>query len=87
MRLPVACAMSANNLLPVAEALRQQYPALPMVLAADNDHRTEGNPGMTYAAEAARRIGAGLTWPTVCRQADCRCTDFADVAICGRAPA
>jgi putative DNA primase/helicase len=86
LRVPVACAMSANNLLPVAEALRQQYPALPMVLAADNDWRTPGNPGMRYAAEAARRVGAALTWPTVCKQEGCTCTDFADTAICGRAP-
>ena len=86
MRAPVACAMSAGNLLPVAEALREQYPAVHVVLAADDDWRTEGNPGIKYAAEAARKVSAALTWPTVCKQEGCTCTDFADTAICGRAP-
>ncbi|KGE04545.1 toprim domain-containing protein [Pseudohaliea rubra] len=87
MQVPVACAMSANNLLPVAEALSRHYPAAALVVAADNDHRTEGNPGMRYGAEAARKVGAGLTWPTVCNLEGCTCTDFADTALCGRVPA
>lgn len=36
--LAVAAAFSANNLFPVARALRQKYPSLPLVLAADDDY-------------------------------------------------
>jgi putative DNA primase/helicase len=86
LRLPVAAAMNAGNLLPVAKAIRAARPRLALVLAADNDHRTPGNPGMTAAAEAARAASGALTWPRVCLEHGCNCTDFNDVAVCGRAP-
>ena len=82
--LPVVAAMNAGNLAPVAQAIRAARPELALTIAADDDHRTPGNPGMTKAAEAARLVQAGTTWPTTCRQADCCCTDFNDVAKCER---
>lgn len=86
-RLPVAAAMNAGNLQPVAEAIRKARPLLSLVVAADNDHRTEGNPGIRYGRQAARAVDAALTWPNVCGQPDCTCTDYNDVQHCGRAPA
>jgi len=85
-RAPVAAAMNAGNLLPVAETIRAARPLLSLVVAADNDHRTDGNPGLNYGRAAARAVGAAVTWPTVCGGEDCRCTDYNDVASCGRAP-
>ena len=81
---PVVAAMTAGNLLSVAEAIRAKYSALALVVATDNDHRTPGNPGMTKGAEAARKVQGQLTWPSTCREPDCVCTDFNDTANCGR---
>ena len=59
----VACAFNAGNLLPVAVALRRKYPDLVLVLAADDDHRTEGNPGVTAATAAALAVGGYVVKP------------------------
>ena len=85
LRQPVVAAMNAGNLEAVARAIRTQYPNLALVIAADNDHRTAGNPGFTKAREAAARVGGCVTWPTVCLRDGCTCTDFNDLEHCGRA--
>lgn len=51
--LPCAVAFSAGNLLPVARALKRQYPRARILLCADDDYRTPGNPGVTSASAAA----------------------------------
>lgn len=84
LQLPVAAAMNAGNLKAVAQAIRAARPHLALTIAADDDHHTAGNPGMTKAAEAARLVQGALTWPTTCRESDCTCTDFNDTANCGR---
>lgn len=56
----VAVAFDAGNLKPVAEALRAKYPDAELVIGADNDHATAGNPGMTKAQEAAAAVGGRL---------------------------
>lgn len=61
--LAVATAFSANNLFPVARALRQKYPGLPLVLAADDDYATEGNPGLTVARHTALAVGGIVALP------------------------
>jgi putative DNA primase/helicase len=60
---PVACAMNAGNLEPVALALRAKFPDLPLILCADDDHRTEGNPGVTKANAAALAVGGKVAIP------------------------
>ena len=59
----VACAMTANNLLAVARALHAKYPTLQIVLAADDDWRTAGNPGVQAATEAAQAVGGLIAMP------------------------
>lgn len=86
LRLPVIAAMNAANLAPVARIIRAARPRLELTIAADDDHRTPGNPGMSKAIETARLVKAGATWPTTCRHTDCCCTDFNDVANCERVP-
>jgi putative DNA primase/helicase len=61
--LPALCAMNAGNLLPVASAARTAWPGADLVICADNDRHTEGNPGVTYATAAAQAAGAKLIVP------------------------
>ena len=58
-----AVAFDAGNIEPVAKGLRRKFPALMMVICADNDTETEGNPGLTSAMKAARAVGAALALP------------------------
>lgn len=62
--LATAVAFDAGNLLPVAMVLRAKFPRLPVVIAADDDAQTPGNPGVTCATSAARAIGAALAVPS-----------------------
>jgi len=59
----VVVAFDAGNLLPVAQALRQKFPDAEIILCADNDINTPGNPGLTHAREAATAVGALLAIP------------------------
>ena len=59
----VAVAFNAGNLEAVAVALRTNYPTLKIIIAADNDHHTPGNPGMTKATAAVIATGATLAIP------------------------
>jgi putative DNA primase/helicase len=61
--MTILCAMNAGNLLAVAQATRNQFPAADIIIAADNDRNTEGNPGLTKAKEAAMAVGARLAVP------------------------
>ena len=51
----VAVAFNAGNLLAVARALRAKFPDLRLIICADDDASTPGNPGLTKGA----RSGAG----------------------------
>ena len=75
----VACAMNAGNLLEVAQALHAKYPALRLILAADDDWRTDGNPGMAKAREAAQAVGGLLAVPTFTGERGDKETDFNDL--------
>lgn len=59
----VAVCFHAGNLEPVARALRQKFPRMRLVLCADNDSATPGNPGVTQALAAARAVGGYLAVP------------------------
>ena len=59
----VAVAFSAQNLPVVACALRDIFPDVEIVIAADNDNCVEGNPGMTYAIEAATKCDGIVVYP------------------------
>ncbi|MNO84623.1 DNA primase TraC [compost metagenome] len=78
----VACAMNANNLKPVALALRAKYGDLvELVIAGDDDRQTPGNPGRTAAMAAALAAGALVTFPDWPADAPPTITDFNDLAI------
>ena len=59
----VAVAFDAGNLYAVALVLRTKYPALKIVLAADDDYMTDSNPGMTKARAAALAVSGWLAVP------------------------
>ncbi|WP_025096566.1 DUF927 domain-containing protein [Burkholderia sp. A1] len=76
---PVAAAMNAGNLLSVAQAWRDRHPKLVIIICADDDTGTDGNPGMTKATEAARAVGGVLAVPDYGASRPAGTTDFNDL--------
>ena len=72
-------AFNAGNLKDVCSQVRASYPDTEIVLCADDDHITKGNPGLTKAREAALEIGAGLVVPDFGESRGSRETDFNDL--------
>ena len=61
--MAVLVAHSAGNLKAVATALRAKQPDERILIAADDDWQTDGNPGLTKAGEAAQAAGATVVAP------------------------
>lgn len=61
--LPIAVAFDAGNLKPVCEAIQKHYPKTKIVICADDDYLTEGNPGVTKAQQAALTVGGAWVKP------------------------
>ena len=74
----VIVAFDAGNLLPVAQTIRSKYPGACIVICADNDQWTEGNPGLASATKAATTVHGLLAVPTFCNTAS-KPTDFNDL--------
>ena len=53
--LPVAVAFDAGNLGPVAAALHKRHKLAHILICADDDAFSEGNPGVSCASAAATR--------------------------------
>ncbi len=77
---PVAVAFNAGNLLAVSKAMRERFPEITLIVCADDDYRTEGNPGITKATEAAKAISGKLAIPCFGNGRPEKATDFNDVA-------
>jgi hypothetical protein len=75
----VAVAFNAGNLLPVARALRARFPGLRLILCADDDAATQGNPGRTKAGEAAQAVVGFLAIPEFGDARPEGATDFNDL--------
>lgn len=60
-------AFDASNLLPVARAIRDRFPGVPIILCADDDTDTQLkrgiNPGIEKATDAARAVGGLIAVP------------------------
>jgi putative DNA primase/helicase len=76
----VAVAFDAGNLLPVANSLRRKFPNTIFIVCADDDYRTQGNPGITKAKLAAETVGALLAVPKFPGDRPENATDFNDMA-------
>ena len=74
----VVCAMNCGNLLAVSKALREKFPTRDIIIGADNDQLTPGNPGLAKATESAKAIGARLAVPQF-SDTTTKPTDFNDL--------
>ena len=74
----VAVAFNAGNLQAVAQALHERHPGLQIIVAADDDHATPGNPGLTKANDAAKAVGGRLAVPAFADR-PAGATDFNDL--------
>lgn len=75
----VAVAFNSGNLLPVARALRAKFPDLRLILCADDDAATDGNPGVTKAREASQAVAGFLAVPEFGAGRPEGATDFNDL--------
>lgn len=78
--LTVAVAFDANNLLPVAEAIRAKLPDLKLIIAADDDWRSQVNTGVSKAKEASQKVDGYLAVPYFPNNRGEKDTDFNDMA-------
>jgi putative DNA primase/helicase len=79
-RLPVFVALDAGNLQPACELLRALYPHAPLLICADDDWRTAGNPGRDKAHKCARTVdNCVYTWPVFGAARGEKDTDFNDL--------
>ncbi len=78
--LPCAVAFDVGNLLAVARALRDRHRDARIVLCADDDYRTKGNPGVTTAKAAAAAVSGAVAVPDFGDKRPVSGTDFNDLA-------
>lgn len=74
----VVIAFNAGNLLPVAKAVSAKT-TKNIIVCADNDQWTPGNPGVTKAGSAAKEVRASVVMPQF-QDTKNRPTDFNDLA-------
>ncbi len=60
---PVVLSFTCSNLLRIATAMRKRFPDRDLIIAADNDTKTVGNPGVRDGTKAARSVGARFAFP------------------------
>ncbi len=78
---PVAVAFNAGNLKAVAEAVREKLPDAYLIICADDDAATEGNPGLSKARETAEVVGGLLAVPDFGKNRPTGVTDFNDLML------
>jgi putative DNA primase/helicase len=76
----VVVAFDAGNLRKMAEALRAKQPHIPIIVCADDDHATPGNPGCAKATEAAEAVGGVVVMPDFGDDLPQDATDFNDMS-------
>jgi putative DNA primase/helicase len=78
--LPVAVAFDAGNLVHVAAELHKHYKRAKILVCADDDFLTDGNPGVTAASNAALAVGGAFVAPVFAAdRAGKKLTDFNDL--------
>ena len=60
---PCVVAFDAGNLAKVARVVRKSSPDAHIIICADNDSNTKGNPGLTAATAAANDVGGVVAVP------------------------
>ncbi|HVC36978.1 MAG TPA: toprim domain-containing protein, partial [Gammaproteobacteria bacterium] len=74
-----AIVFTVGNLLAIAKAARAKYPDTKIVLCADDDVATPGNPGLTKATEAALVVSGRVALPDFGADRPDGVTDFNDL--------
>lgn len=77
--LPVAIAFDCGNLLPVAESIHNRYRDARILICADDDFLTDGNPGIAKASAAALAVNGAWIAPTFSLERERKLTDFNDL--------
>ena len=72
-------AFDAGNLLSVAKQIKDKYPSAQIIICADDDFKSEGNPGLTAANKAASEINAKVAIPKFKGKRKDKDTDFNDL--------
>lgn len=75
-----AVAFNCGNLEPVARAIHAKLPDGNIVFVADDDYQTDGNPGTTKAAQAAKAVKGTVAIPDFGVDRPDGATDFNDLA-------
>jgi putative DNA primase/helicase len=79
-KVAAIAAFDSGNMLAVATALRERYKDKPIIIAGDDDHRLENNPGREKALLAAAAINGVAIFPELsAEQREQGMTDFNDL--------
>jgi putative DNA primase/helicase len=73
-------AFDCQNLEPVASVIREKFSNATIIICADDDHKTPGNPGLTKATAAARAVNGRLAVPVFPSDRADDASDFNDLA-------
>jgi putative DNA primase/helicase len=81
-KVPALAAYDSGNLLSVASFIHERWPEKRIVIAGDDDHRIENNPGRDKALAAAEAVAGVAIFPNFsAEQRSQGSTDFNDLAI------
>lgn len=75
----VICAFGAGNLLAVAENIRNRHIDAKIIIAGDDDHKVDGNPGREKAEATANAIHGTAVFPVFMKVRAHGDTDFNDL--------
>jgi putative DNA primase/helicase len=79
-KVPALAAYDSGNLLSVATSIRERWPDKTIVIAGDDDHRSENNPGREKALAAAQAVGGVAIFPNLSAEQRAKgFTDFNDL--------
>ena len=80
-KVPTLAAYDSGNLLSVATSIRERWPDKAIVIAGDDDHRIENNPGREKALAAAEAVAGIAIFPNFSAEQRAQgLTDFNDLA-------
>ena len=79
--IPAVVAFTCGNLVTVARQVREKNPDKRIVILADDDYQTDGNPGVTKAREAAEAVGGIRAVPNFGENRPEGATDFNDLLV------
>jgi phage/plasmid primase-like uncharacterized protein len=79
-KVSALAAYNSGNLLAVATSIRERWPDTAIVIACDDDHRIENNPGREKAQAAAEAVAGIAIFPNFTAEQRSRgLTDFNDL--------